>query len=290
MRTFEARSYICSSLGRIFQPTCPARPPSDVSSAVLSALRPKGKWDLSMFELPNVLASPMFSIDPKTHPNVFDYQTTYKLRRVESGPREDGADRERQKNELPAIHAMAGATMAIRQIFFFLDDESNPLSLKWRLGRSGTDRDTLQVVKIATGAAPGISLGTPGSARSPRPGAPTFYDIYFSFNSDEIREESKPTLKEIGDRVAPSPRLEAECRWPQPTGIAGGRVQSRSVQGAARRQSRIGAGDGFCANAERLTTTGYGKSRPQRNTNEPPEGRARIASWNWYVLAVRARR
>jgi len=25
-----------------------------------------------MFELPNVPGSPMFSIDPKTHPNVFD--------------------------------------------------------------------------------------------------------------------------------------------------------------------------------------------------------------------------
>jgi len=103
-----------------------------------------------------------------------------------------------KKTELPAIHAIGRSDYGDKADFFFLDDESNPLSLKWRLGRSGTDRDTLQVVKIAYRCSGrGISPWDAWSARSAETGRADVYDIYFSFNSDEIREDRSRRSKKL---------------------------------------------------------------------------------------------
>jgi hypothetical protein len=56
--------------------------------------------------------------------------------------------------ELPAIHAR-GDYVGLKTEFFFLDDESNPLTLRFRIGigavqgSTPSDRDTLDVVRIS---------------------------------------------------------------------------------------------------------------------------------------------
>src|SRR5439155_25104325 len=84
----------------------------------------------------------------------------------------------------------------------------------------GGDRDTLRVVKITYRCAAPASSGGPGTGTGPPPaggqlpggggasvlekalaetGKADVYSIYFSFNSDAIRDESEQTLKEIAD-------------------------------------------------------------------------------------------
>ena len=78
----------------------------------------------------------------------------------------------------------------------------------WGLGagtgeRSGGDRNTLDVVKIAyrcSASTGSTSLLERALAES---GHADVYDIYFSFNSDELREES--------EFLRPFRRLETSC-------------------------------------------------------------------------------
>ncbi len=103
-----------------------------------------------------------------------------------------------QKLALPAIHAR-GDYFGDKGEFFFLDDEQNPIALKYRIGR-----DVLDVVKVsyACSAAPIPSPPVEPSTLERAladTGRADVYSIYFSFNSDEIREESEPTLKQIAE-------------------------------------------------------------------------------------------
>jgi outer membrane protein OmpA-like peptidoglycan-associated protein len=246
------------------------------SSAVLSALKSKGIAELGMFDLPNSLPSDSpYSADPKKHPSIFDHQLLFKLRRVDTEPTMVSLTVNGAKTELPAIRATGSAEYGEKGEFFFLDDETNPLALRWRIRTSSvsaSDRDVLQVVKIAFKC----SASDAGSSRLERAlaenGRVDVYDIYFSFNSDVIREESGPTLQELGDL------LHRHSDWKlsiegHTDGIASdafnldlSRRRAAAVKNAL--VSRFGIG------ASRLGTNGFGKSRP-RDTNETPEGRAR---------------
>src|SRR5437762_9622230 len=80
------------------------------SSAVLSALKSTGAAELGMFDLPNSLPSdPPYSVDLRKHPNIFDHQLLFKLRRVESGPATVSVMVNGAKADLPAIHATGAA-------------------------------------------------------------------------------------------------------------------------------------------------------------------------------------
>jgi outer membrane protein OmpA-like peptidoglycan-associated protein len=158
--------------------------------------------------------------------------------------------------------------------------------------RNGGDRDVLQVMKISyrCAEAPAVAPAKPGGAGSPPPvsqmtsaastleqalnetGRADVYSIFFSFNSDQIRDESEPTLKEIAALLKRHPdwRLSVEGHTDS---IAGddynldlSRRRAAAVKDALVKRYKV--------DEKLLTTVGYGKSRP-KDTNDTLEGRAR---------------
>jgi outer membrane protein OmpA-like peptidoglycan-associated protein len=161
---------------------------------------------------------------------------------------------------------------------------------------NGGPRDVLHVIKInchCTGPAPTL----PGNAGESGPlpngtglgpldsaGAKALeqaltqnkkvdiYSIYFSFNSDVIRDESQPTLKDIAEILRRHPDWKLQVNGH--TDAIGGdqfnldlsKRRSAAVKDALITQYKIGG--------DRLVTAGYGKSQP-KDTNDTLEGRAR---------------
>jgi outer membrane protein OmpA-like peptidoglycan-associated protein len=271
---------------QIFGTNIPAEMPGTtaigVSRNVFLALKTKGEAELAIFDIPPPRTGDFskLSADPKQHPNVFDYVETYKLRRLENTPVMLPLIVNNSKTQVPAIHAAGRSDYyGYRAEFFFLDNEDNPLALKWRLGigagsgaKAGGDRDTLQVVKIAyhcTTTAAGQSSLERALAES---GHADIYSIYFSFNSDQLREESEPTLREIGDIMRRHPDWKLNVAGH--TDSIGGDTPNLDL--SRRRAASVKAAlvTRFGVGANRLATDGYGKSRPV-DTNETEEGRAR---------------
>lgn len=161
---------------------------------------------------------------------------------------------------------------------------------------NGGDLDTLRVVKIncrcagppatlaENSGAGGQMPNVAGSATSDSSGATALeqalsrdnkvdvYSIYFSFNSDIIRDESQPTLKDIAEVLKNHPDWKLQVNGH--TDSIGGdqfnldlsKRRAASVRDALVKQYKI--------SADRLATAGFGKSQP-KDTNETLEGRAR---------------
>ena len=161
----------------------------------------------------------------------------------------------------------------------------------------GGDRDTLRVIKISTrcelpaaaaasgggGAGPGsgagdagLSGGGAGAAALEKALAETgtvdVYSIYFSFNSDVLREESEPTLKDIAEILIRHPDWQLRVNG-HTDGIGTdqfnldlSRRRADAVKSALLGRYGVAAG--------RLETAGFGESQP-KDTNETMEGRAR---------------
>jgi outer membrane protein OmpA-like peptidoglycan-associated protein len=269
-----------------FQTNVPSEVPGTtaigVSSAVLSALKTRGEADLGIFNLPAALpGGPKISADTNQHPNIFDYYETYKLRRVEIGPVMLPLIVNDAKAELPAMHATGRSDYyGYKGEFFFLDDESNPLALKWRLGiagavsgpKAGGDRDTLQVIKLAYDCSGSDGAASRLERDLAERGRADIYSIFFSFNSDQIREESEPTLREIGEVLRRHPDWKLSIGG-HTDGIGGDAVNlDLSKRRAAAVKNALVSR--FGVTAGRLSTDGFGKSRPA-DTNQTPEGRAR---------------
>lgn len=98
------------------------------------------------------------------------------------------------------------------------------------------------------------------------------YGIYFSFASDSIRSESESVLREIADAMHRHPewRIRLEGHTDAIGDAASNQRLSQQRVDAVKRAlvARFGIAD------TRLTTQGFGKSRPI-DTNDTPEGRAR---------------
>jgi outer membrane protein OmpA-like peptidoglycan-associated protein len=249
--------------------TIPGSTALGVSSAVLRALKTSGAAELGIVSGGNAA----LSADQKTHPNVYDFRENYPLKRAETASMPITVND--AKVDLPVVRAV-GDYIGDTAEFLFLDDESNPLALQYRFGSSsanGADVDALrlQVVKISyrcetTTAATRIERALAASGRA------EVYDIYFDFNSDRIREESSATLKEIGEvmRRHPDWKLAIEGH----TDAIGGDASNLdlSQRRAAAVKAALVASQRVAAT--RLSTTGYGESRP-KDTNETLEGRAR---------------
>lgn len=218
--------------------------------------------------------------------------------------------------DLPAIQAQATEPSGRRDEFFFLDDEHNPLTLKFRLGigtvpalspsnrqacelakqqgnltlggdnppscdlPEGGDRDVLTVTKIITkceapksAGASGISDRVSALEKSlAENGKVDIYSIYFSFNSDKLRDESKPTLTDIAEVMRRHPDWKLQVNG-HTDGIGGdefnldlSKRRAAAVKNALVKQ--------FGVNMGRLAAAGYGKSQP-KDTNDTLEGRAR---------------
>ncbi len=250
-------------------PVIPGTTAIGVSGAVLRSLKTKGEAELGIFEAIAAAAS----VDRKASPNVYEYQMVEKIRRVASGPMMLPITVNDARQELPAIQAR-GDYYGDQAEFFFLDDEANPIALKYRIGR-----DTLDVVKISFNcAADPATKGSPSAQVSRleqsliQTGRADVYSIYFSFNSDQIREESEPTLEEIAEvmRRHPDWKLSIEGHTDSIASDAYNLTLSQRRAAAVKLALVLkkSVADG------RLTTAGFGESRP-KDGNDTLEGRAR---------------
>lgn len=244
------------------------------SSTVLSALKSKGEAELGMFDIPP--ARPGGA--KLTTSDVLADSETYKLHRVESTPVMVPVLLNDVKTELPAIHATGRSDFyGYRAEFFFLDDENNPLALKWRLRINSVGSDasangspnTLQVIKISHHCGGGISRLEQALLQN---GRVDVYDIFFSFNSDEIREESEPTLREINDILRRHSDWKLSIDGHTDNIASDAFNLNLSERRAAAVKNALVASFGI--KADRLATAGHGKSSPI-DTNDTPEGRAR---------------
>lgn len=161
---------------------------------------------------------------------------------------------------------------------------------------NGGDLDTLRVIKINSrcGVPTGQMAGNPGGGRKMPDGTGPgtgesegakalekalsqdkkvdIYSIYFSFNSDKLRDESQPTLKDIADVMRRHPDWKLQVNGH--TDAIGGdqfnldlsKRRAAAVKNALVQQYKIGG--------DRFSTSGYGKSQP-KDTNDTLEGRAR---------------
>jgi outer membrane protein OmpA-like peptidoglycan-associated protein len=142
---------------------------------------------------------------------------------------------------------------------------------------NGGDRDTLRVVKISFRCPIATPVNAPAGGSTLEHELATdqkadVYSIYFSFNSDAIRDESEPTLKEIADILQRHPDWGLAVNG-HTDGIGGDQYnldlsKRRAAAVVAALTTRYGI------DAKRLKYAGFGKSQP-KDTNDTLEGRAK---------------
>jgi outer membrane protein OmpA-like peptidoglycan-associated protein len=176
---------------------------------------------------------------------------------------------------LPAIHAH-GKFLWDEGDFYFLDDETNPISLKFSIGNAAhPNRDNLLVIKINYDCASG-PLPAPQQTAIEKEltdtGKADVYSIYFAFGSDVIKDESEPTLKNIAEVLRRHSDWKLQVNGH--TDAVGGDQYNLDLsrrRAAAVKDSLVKR---YAIDAGRLTTQGYGKTQP-KDTNDTIEGRAR---------------
>ena len=253
--------------------TIPGSTTLGVSTAVLRALKRTGAAEITLVEGGNFA----FPADRSTAPNLYDYEETWKLRRVDTEPVRVTVND--AMVSLPAVHAR-GSNLGAKADFWFLDDEENPLTLAYRFA-SGSDALSeawnLRTVKIAWRCA-GSSrteaeeriLRLERSLREQR--RAVVYDLFFDFNSERIRPESEPTLREIAEVLRRNPDWTLSIEG-HTDNIASDRY---NLDLSSRRAAAVKAalGTRFRIAGALLATTGLGESNP-RDRNDTLEGRAR---------------
>jgi outer membrane protein OmpA-like peptidoglycan-associated protein len=178
--------------------------------------------------------------------------------------------------DLPAVHA-TGRNLDDRAEFFFLDDDRNPLALKYAFSSGGAGDDTgrLQVVRISytcTGAAGAESADARLERALRDQGRADVYDLYFEFNSDRIRDESQPTLLAIAAVLRRHPDWKIAIEGHTDSVASDAYNLDLSRRRAAAVKSALTSA--HVIDPQRLTTAGFGESRP-KDRNDTLEGRAR---------------
>lgn len=286
------------------------------SAALLGELKTKGEAEFGLCGGDDDL--PMRDKDGHIHPltagcSVFFSRT---IKRVENEPVRLRVLVNGIAVELPAVHALGEWGDVRRNEFFFLDDERNPLTLKFRMGigrvpalspndrvlcanardgayfsfygddppscdlPDGGDRDTLRVVSITTKCSmPGAKATSdsgPGAMAAleqslAQSGKADIYSVYFSFNSDVLREESQPTLKDIAEILRR--HRDWKLRIAGHTDGIGGDEKNLDLSKRRAAAVKDALVKKYGVAASRLQTTGFGKSQP-KDTNDTLEGRA----------------
>jgi outer membrane protein OmpA-like peptidoglycan-associated protein len=195
-----------------------------------------------------------------------------------------------QPVELPAIHASCTASDQQADLYY-LDLPSNPITLAFQLGSINS---RLQVIKIAypptpqpqpqPGASGGSGGGGGGGNGSGGGGGAQMeqaladkkpveiYGIYFDFNKDVIKPESRPVLDEIAAVMRKNPDWKLSV-----SGHTDSIGDANFNLGLSQRRAAAVKNDlvtHYQINPDRLTTAGYGASRPVADNNTL-EGRAR---------------
>jgi outer membrane protein OmpA-like peptidoglycan-associated protein len=255
------------------------------SASVLNKLKKDGEAEIGFF----IAFSAPPSLDPNDTFYIFRNQMMGTIARLESTPVMLPVIVNNQRVQLPAIHAI-GDFVGDKTEFFFLDDPANPIALKWRYGidsmsaddakkagKATRDIDDLQVIKINyTCADASLPNGKPATGALEdslaKTGKADVYNIYFTFNSDKIRDESEPSLKEIADVLQKHPdwRL-AVGGHTDSVGTTAYNLDLSKRRAAAVKDALVKR---YKIDPARLTTNGYGASQP-KDTNDTLEGRAR---------------
>jgi outer membrane protein OmpA-like peptidoglycan-associated protein len=243
--------------------TIPGTTAIGTSTAVLRMLKTKGEAELGIFDRAGAFAP----ADRSQHPNVYDHQMVEKIHRVASAPVLLTITVNDVAVHLPAIHAR-GDYYGDKADFFFLDDEANPITLKFRIGR-----DTLDVVKISFRCNPGSAMTASRLEQSLiDTGRADVYSIYFSFNSDQLREESEPTLDEIAQIMRRHPDWKLSIEGHTDNVASDAYNMQLSGRRAAAVKTSLVSTKGIAA--ARLATSGFGEGRP-KDRNDTLDGRAR---------------
>ena len=259
-----------------FTVTAPATIPGSTaigtSSAVLRALKTTGTAELALIDREHST----LAADRAVSPNIYEHLTVFALRRVSPGPITIPIIVNDRTVDLPVIVA-AGSQMGETLELALLDDERNPLALKTRRHSllAAGDVEQTQVVKVSF-RCPADGPAAPSLERLEQAllenGRVDVYDIYFSFNSDEIRRESQPALRDIASLLR---------RHPDWTLAIEGHTDSiasdaYNLELSQRRAAAVKAAltRSHAIDGRRLTTSGVGEARP-KDRNDTLEGRAR---------------
>jgi len=252
--------------------TIPGSTALGVSTAVLRSLKRTGAAELGLIAEENH----GYPADRSKAPNLYDWEETWKLRRVGTGTVPIQVTLNDAAATLPTIHAR-GSHMGDKVDFYFLDDEENPLALQYAFASGSNAMVAAHVVKISHRCSgPSRTAGEERILRLERAlreqRRAVVYDLYFDFNSETIREESTPTLREIAEVMRRNPDWQLSIEG-HTDNVASDKY---NLDLSARRAAAVKAalGTQFSIAGTRLTTAGLGESRPQ-DRNDTMEGRAR---------------
>jgi outer membrane protein OmpA-like peptidoglycan-associated protein len=245
------------------------------STAVLRSLKRTGAAELGLI----AAGSSGYPSDRAQRPNLYEFEETWKLRRVGTGTVPVRITVNDTVVTLPAVQAR-GSYIGEKAEFLFLDDEDNPLALQYGFasgGEEGSESRRLRIVKISyrcvgpTRAASDERIVRLERALREQRRA-VVYDLYFDFNSDVMREESEPTLRAIAEVMRRNPDWKLSIEG-HTDNVASDRY---NLELSSRRAAAVRAalGTRFSIAGSRLTTAGLGESRPQ-DRNDTIEGRAR---------------
>ena len=183
------------------------------------------------------------------------------LRRVQAKPVPFAVIVNDMRVSLPAIHAN-GKLGTEDSEFFILDDPQNRLILSGKVGPQ-----TSRVVKIS------FPLAAPRIANElAKAGRVEVYGIYFDFGSAILRPESEPVLKEIADALTTNASWKLKIDGH--TDNIGGDAPNLDLSRRRAASVRDALVSRYKINTTRLTTDGFGASRP-KESNATPNGRAR---------------
>lgn len=261
--------------------TVPGTTAIGISAAVLKALKTRGSVEFTTY-MAAFDASPLTSADA-TDGQLMDTRQQGTLHRVEAQPVPVPVIVNGRRVMLPAIHAK-GVLGVDESEFYFLDNPDNPLVLRFVVAN-----DHLTVIRINTppgdegngggggGAGAGASGGGNHDAQTDLEKSLAdkkhvdIYGIYFSFNSDTIRPESEPVLRQIGTLLAKHPdwQLQVDGHTDNIGGPSFNLDLSRR-RAAAVKKALV---DRYHIAPARLMTDGFGLSRPNA-PNDTLEGRA----------------
>jgi outer membrane protein OmpA-like peptidoglycan-associated protein len=170
--------------------------------------------------------------------------------------------------ELPALHAMCSLDGSGETHLYFLDQPANPLLIASQLPEGIT-----QMIKIDFPVnAPQTSSDSPMEQALAQKKPVQIYGIYFDFNSASLKPESEAVLKQIADILQKNPTWKLSVAGHTDNIGDSGFNQSLSERRAAAVKDALV--NEYKIAPDRLTTTGYGASRPIA-TNATVEGRAR---------------
>ncbi len=236
-----------------------------MSAETLNNLKTQGSTSLGYMDLD--------AVRPAGPHSISGISKDGRLTRVEPGDVDLPVIVNDQRVNLPTVHAK-GTLGGEATEMYVLDDPLNPLTLRWSMS---TNHFEIQVVKISfprdtqTAAAPAAPAPQIEESLA-KTGRAEVYGIYFDFAKADIRDESEPVLKEIADTLEHNPtwKLSVEGH----TDNVGGDSYNLDLSNKRAAAVKTALVDRYHISPERLTTEGFGASRPKEG-NDTLEGRAR---------------